>query len=142
MTPAADRTSTSVGTESDLSVVATELKDLASDLVDASSHSARGGLAQDRGELVEALADELRELTGLVSSLLDRAHGLGEDWERLHPLLLEEFDAGLNSIRESFDHLHNAIVEPPEDETLDDFAERAVSIENALFWALRRRVAP
>ena len=118
-----------------------DLEDVINLLEDAAeSGIAPAGLPRDRGELEEALADDLGKLAVCVSGLLEEARAAGTaDWEQCVQELMSRFDDALEPIRESFGFLHDAITgECASEGDVEYAAQRLRELERALEWAQDR----
>lgn len=118
-----------------------DLEDVIRLLEDAAEFGvASAGITRDRGELQEALGDELGELSSCVAGLLGEARtGDAADWNEREQELMRRFDTALEPIRESFGSLHDAISgdsAAPGD--VEDAVERLRALQRTLEWAQDR----
>lgn len=95
-------------TISEVAALRRRLREIAEDLQSGYSAFA-AGLTDDRGELQEALSDQLQTIGTLVAFLLDQAHEPVAEWPARRQELLTSLDPALEAIREAFDLLHDAL---------------------------------
>lgn len=91
------------------------------------------GLTTHRGELDEALHDQLEAVAGIVGSLLDCAREPTEDWVGRRAELLGEFEDGLAGVREAFELLHDALAGGTSGLPSEDAAAEVEAVEHRLF---------
>jgi len=120
----------------DLTAIRAALAEIAERLRSGEGEAlAAAGLTTHRGELDEALHDELDAVEIVVGSLLDRAREPTEDWVGRRAELLSEFADGLAGVREAFDQLHDACLGGASGLPRDSAAADVDAVEHRLFLA-------
>lgn len=91
------------------------------------------GLTRNRGELEEALHDDLTAVDGRVNQLLDKAHATeAADWDECREKLVGEFRAVLEPLLEGYELLHDSISDQIDGLSLIDGGDAAGDVQEAL----------